>query len=100
MPGGVVSDQSGRVKQLEVLLEGYKSQLEAIAHDSRDLEDRLTQGAGLVKQSTLDEAQEKISQLTTGRYTPSRPPSQLTVRNRIVGIDNLGPHFCQYDAGR
>ena len=67
MPGGVVSDQSGRVKQLEGLLEGYKIQLEAIAHDSRDLEDRLTQGAGLVKQSTLDEATENISRLTAGQ---------------------------------
>jgi len=67
MPGGVVSDQSGRVRQLENLLDGYKAQLEAIAHDSRDLEDRLTQGAGLVKQSALDEALERTSQLTIGQ---------------------------------
>ena len=69
MPGGMISeDQSGRIRQLENLVETYKNELEGISRDSRDLEDKLTHGAGLVKQSALEEAQERIAQLERGEF--------------------------------
>lgn len=66
MPGAIQGDQSGRVRQLEQLVDQYRSELDSVSRDSRDVEDRLTSGAGLVKQSALDEAIEKISRLTAG----------------------------------
>lgn len=59
-------DSSSRVKQLEKLVETYKAEIDSMSRDSRDLEDRLTEGKGLVKQSLLDESQTKISQLESG----------------------------------
>lgn len=65
--GGVTSvDSSSRIKQLEKLVETYKAELDSMSRDSRDLEDRLTEGKGLVKQSLLEESQAKISQLESG----------------------------------
>ena len=66
MPGASATDQSRRIRQLEGLLKTYKSELDAISRDSRDVEARLTQGAGLVKQTDLEEAQASVSQLQTG----------------------------------
>lgn len=67
MPGGgVFGDPSARVDQLERQIQLYKNELEAVARDSRDLEDRLTQGAGLVKQTMLDEAVERADTLQAG----------------------------------
>ncbi|WOO77161.1 Spindle assembly checkpoint component mad1 [Vanrija pseudolonga] len=54
-------DSAARVTQLESLLESYKSQLEGLARDTRDVEDRVSRGAGLVKLSELEEAREAIS---------------------------------------
>lgn len=69
MPGGVgpsAGDQAARISQLEGLVETYKADLEVISRDSRDVEAALTQGAGLVKQSTLEEAERRTSQLERG----------------------------------
>lgn len=60
------SDQTARITQLESVLETYKSELEGIQRDSRDVEDRLTEGAGLVKRNLLDDAQARINQLDAG----------------------------------
>lgn len=60
-------DQSARVKQLEQLVESLKSGIDSISRDSREVEERLTRGAGLVKQSSLDEATEKMSRLEIGQ---------------------------------
>jgi len=71
--GGLTSvDSSSRVKQLEKLVETYKAELDSMSRDSRDLEDRLTEGKGLVKQSLLDESQAKIGQLESGESLVTR----------------------------
>jgi mitotic spindle assembly checkpoint protein MAD1 len=57
------------VNYLEKQVKLYKAELEAVARDSRELEDRLTQGAGLVKQTMLDEAQTKADTLQAGTST-------------------------------
>ena len=68
MPGGVSSsDQSARVRQLESLLQTYKSEVEGISRDSKDVEARLTQGAGLVKQTDLEESQAEVERLRDGK---------------------------------
>ena len=41
----------------------YKAELEAISRDSRDVEQALTHGAGLVKLSALVEAEDRATQL-------------------------------------
>lgn len=69
MPGGVGpsnGDQAAKIHQLEALLGTYKEELEALSRDSRDVEAALTQGAGLVKQSALEEADGRIQQLERG----------------------------------
>jgi len=64
MPGGLgSSDQSARVRQLEHLVKEYKTELESNARDSRDIEEKIAKGQGLVKQSVLDEAQSQIHSL-------------------------------------
>lgn len=67
MPGGgAFGDPSARVDQLEKQIELYKAELDAVARDSRDLEDKLTQGAGLVKQTMLDKALARVEALHAG----------------------------------
>ena len=66
MPGGInpsTSDQTARVSQLEGLVTTYKAELEAISRDSREVEQALTQGAGLVKLSALVEAESRATQM-------------------------------------
>jgi mitotic spindle assembly checkpoint protein MAD1 len=69
MPGAVQSDQSARVKSLERLVSEYKERVESMSRDSSELEDRLIEGKGLVKQAKLDEAQARIDELTASRYS-------------------------------
>ena len=69
MPGGmglIAGDQSAKIRQLEQLIQTYKDELEGISRDSREVEAKLTQGAGLVKQSELDEALAKAESLSSG----------------------------------
>jgi hypothetical protein len=63
---GVFDNPSVHVAQLQKQIELYKAELSAVARDSRDLEDRLTAGAGLVKQAMLDEAVERAEFLQAG----------------------------------
>jgi mitotic spindle assembly checkpoint protein MAD1 len=64
MPGGLgSSDQSARIRQLEHLVKEYKAELESHSRDSRDIEEKIAKGQGLVKQSVLDEAQSQITSL-------------------------------------
>jgi mitotic spindle assembly checkpoint protein MAD1 len=64
MPGGLgSSDQSARIRQLEHLVKEYKAELESHSRDSRDIEEKIAKGQGLVKQSVLDEAQSQIQSL-------------------------------------
>ena len=81
MPGGVgpsTGDQVARISQLEGLMDTYKAELEAISRDSRDVEAALTHGAGLVKQSALEEAERRIAQL---EHSESRLCFQLPGRS-------------------
>jgi len=63
MPGALGTDQSARVRQLETLVGEYKSELESQSRDSRALEDKIAQGQGFVKSSSLDEARTHITTL-------------------------------------
>ena len=64
MPGGLrSSDQSARIRQLERLVQEYKNELESHSRDSRDIEEKIAKGQGLVKQAVLDEAQSRITSL-------------------------------------
>jgi mitotic spindle assembly checkpoint protein MAD1 len=60
------ADSAARVRQLEDLVETYKSELENIARDSRDAEERVARGAGMVKASVLEEAEAVIKRLESG----------------------------------
>jgi mitotic spindle assembly checkpoint protein MAD1 len=64
MPGGLgSSDQSARIRQLESLVTQYKSELDSQSRDSRDLEEKIARGQGLVKSSLLTESQNRIATL-------------------------------------
>lgn len=66
MPGGLgSSDQSGRIRQLESLVAQYKTELDSQSRDSRDLEEKIAQGQGLVKSTLLAESQNTITSLET-----------------------------------
>lgn len=56
----------GDAQQLQGLVDQYKRELEAMSRDSRDVETRLELGAGLVKATELEAAQERASQLEKG----------------------------------
>lgn len=67
MPGGLGSsdqNQTARIRQLESLVSTYKTELENMSRDSRDLEERLAKGAGLVNASLLEEAESRINSLS------------------------------------
>lgn len=74
-------DSAARVTQLESLLESYKSQLEGLARDTRDVEDRVSRGAGLVKLSELEEAREAISKHEAAATELQQTIDQLTEAN-------------------
>lgn len=68
------SEQSGgdaaRVSQLEALVSTLQAQVDDFARDSRETEARVTKGAGLVKQTLLDDAEAKIAQLEKSASSP------------------------------
>lgn len=92
-------DQSARVKELESLIDTYKAELEAISRDSQEVEERITQGAGLVKQSELESAQSRIAQLQTGQsestYLTGEVTIWLTSRYHRPRIYHLAADLCQ-----
>lgn len=59
-------DSAARVQHLESLVETYKAELEGMSRDSREAEDRLAKGAGMVQASDLAEAEEVIKGLEDG----------------------------------
>ena len=81
MPGAVVSasDQASRVSELEALVDLYKTELAGMSRDSREVEERLAEGAGLVKQSALQTAEAKVGQLERGKsFVQSMDRADLT----------------------
>lgn len=78
-----------RVKELESLLQSYKTTLEEIHRDSRDAEERIAKGMGLVKSQDLDKAQDKISQLEEGKTC------HLLLQRTHPLIKNIGNRDCR-----
>lgn len=81
-----------RVKELESLVQSYKTTLEEIHRDSRDAEERIAKGMGLVKSQDLDKAQEKISQLEEGKgssfYLTCRSTNQKILETEIADLSS------------
>ncbi|WWC86741.1 uncharacterized protein L201_001619 [Kwoniella dendrophila CBS 6074] len=89
MPGGMISDQSAKVAELESLVELYKSELDSISRDSRETEERIAQGMGLVKSSDLDEAKSKTERLQEDIQSLESTITELTSANtRLDGEVN------------
>ncbi|RXK40891.1 hypothetical protein M231_01739 [Tremella mesenterica] len=80
-------DQTAKVKQLEQLVEMYKAELESISRDSREVEERLAQGAGLVKQSALQAAEARVEQLEKDIESLEHTISQLTSANTTLDAE-------------
>ncbi|KAK4688858.1 hypothetical protein P7C73_g1261, partial [Tremellales sp. Uapishka_1] len=80
-------DQSTKISKLETLVETYKSELESISRDSREVEERLTHGAGLVKQSALMAAEAKIAQLEKDIESLESTIAQLTSANTTLDAE-------------
>ncbi|OXM76822.1 mitotic spindle assembly checkpoint protein MAD1 [Cryptococcus neoformans Bt63] len=76
-----------RVKELESLVQSYKTTLEEIHRDSRDAEERIAKGMGLVKSQDLDKAQDKISQLEEEIAGLSSSVSYLTSSNTALNAE-------------
>jgi len=88
MPGGLgSSDQSARIRQLEHLLKDYKTELESHSRDSRDLEEKIAKGQGLVKQSLLDEAETTISSLQSQITSFESTLSELQSANTTLDAE-------------
>ncbi|WWD21649.1 hypothetical protein CI109_106135 [Kwoniella shandongensis] len=82
MPGGVgLGDQSAKVRELESLVELYKGELDKIARDSREVEEKIAKGMGLVKSVDLETAQGRISQLEHDISSLESTISELTSAN-------------------
>ncbi|WVR04777.1 hypothetical protein IAU60_001789 [Kwoniella sp. DSM 27419] len=89
MPGGVIGDQSSKVAELESLVELYRNELEAMSRDSREVEDRIAKGQGLVKSSELETAWATIEQLQQDMAALEATISELTSANtRLDGEVN------------
>ncbi|ORX34031.1 mitotic checkpoint protein-domain-containing protein [Kockovaella imperatae] len=89
MPGGVSSsgDQSQKIRQLEELLKTYKTELDGMSRDSRDVEARLTQGAGLVKQTDLEESQARAERLEDELSSLQTVIAELTSANTTLDAE-------------
>lgn len=59
-------DGHGDTAALERLVQTYKSELESMARDTKEVEEKLVQGAGLVKAEMLEQAQGRVEQLERG----------------------------------
>ncbi|WWC59638.1 uncharacterized protein I303_102197 [Kwoniella dejecticola CBS 10117] len=89
MSGSGVQDQSAKVTELERLVEMYKSELDGMSRDSRETEQRIAKGMGLVKSSDLQEAKEKIEQLEQDIQSLESTIAELTSANtRLDGEVN------------
>ncbi|WVW78266.1 hypothetical protein I302_100219 [Kwoniella bestiolae CBS 10118] len=91
MPGAVtpITDQSAKVSELEGLVELYRSELDKISRDSRETEERIAKGMGLVKSQDLDEARDKIGRLELDIQSLESTISELTSANtRLDGEVN------------
>lgn len=88
MPGGLgSSDQTAQIRRLHSLVEEYKSELERVARDSRDLESTLAEGAGLVKASVLSDAQARVASLENDITSLESTVAQLTSANTALDAE-------------
>ncbi|KAK8847559.1 hypothetical protein IAR55_005418 [Kwoniella newhampshirensis] len=82
IPGGVgLGDQGAKVQELESLVDFYKSELDKIARDSREIEEKIAKGMGLVKSSDLETAHQQMSQLEHNIASLESTISELTSAN-------------------
>lgn len=61
------SSSAEKVRSLEAAVEEYKTALDALQTEARDVEARIALGAGLVKASELEDAQARVAQLEHGK---------------------------------
>lgn len=90
MPGGLGSgsgDQAGQIRRLQALVDEYKSEIDRTARDSRDLENRLAEGAGLVKSTLLDDATARIAALESQVESLESSITQLTSANTALDAE-------------
>ncbi|ORY21331.1 spindle assembly checkpoint component Mad1 [Naematelia encephala] len=85
--GVSTADSAGRIAHLETLVETFRREVEGMQRDSREVEDRITQGAGLVKASLLSEAEERIGQLEREIQSLESTISQLTSANTTLDAE-------------
>ena len=81
------ADQSAQVAQLQRLVKTYRAELDAMARDSRETEAALTAGAGLVKISELESAQERIAALEASISAFDSTISELTAANTTLDAE-------------
>lgn len=88
MPGGLSSgDQAATIRKLEHTLRSYKTELEVVARDSRDLEESLAQQAGLVKSEFLDDARSRIASLEAEVASLQGTIDQLSSANTALDAE-------------
>lgn len=68
-------------------MDEYKSELDRVARDSRDLEAELAEGAGLVKSSLLDEAHSRVTALEIEIANLQGTITQLTAANTTLDAE-------------
>lgn len=90
MPGGLGSgsgDQAAQIRRLQTLVDEYKSEIDRTARDSRDLENQLAEGAGLVKSTLLDDATARITSLESQIESLESSITQLTSANTALDAE-------------
>jgi mitotic spindle assembly checkpoint protein MAD1 len=88
MPGGLGSpDQSARIRRLESLVSQYKSELDSQSRDSRDLEEKIAQGQGLVKSSLLTDSQNQIATLESQLQGLEQTLQEVQVANTTLDAE-------------
>jgi mitotic spindle assembly checkpoint protein MAD1 len=90
MPGGMgasSTEQANKIRQLEALVQLYKTELDAISRDSQDVEIRLTHGVGLVKLSLLEDERARVVQLAADTASLESTIIQLTAANASLDAE-------------
>jgi mitotic spindle assembly checkpoint protein MAD1 len=78
---------AAHVQRLESLLETYRAEIEGLSRDSRDVEDRVTRGAGLVKADELAAAQERTRALEQELVMHQGTIDALTAANNSLDAE-------------
>jgi mitotic spindle assembly checkpoint protein MAD1 len=90
MPGGLGAsdqDQAATIRQLESVIETYKHTLSTLSRDSRELEEKLAKGAGLVDATLLEEAESKAESLSNTISALESSISELQSANTTLDAE-------------